>query len=223
MRGKLIVIEAGDGCGKQTQSKMLYERLAGENRFVQKVEYPDYQSESSALIKMYLRGDFGSDPAQINPYAASAFYAVDRYASYKTRWQFFYAAGGIIIADRYTTSNMVHQAVKISAIAERVRFLDWLAELEFELFKLPEPDLVLFLDMPLEYSLRLLKERAAKEDRKNRDIHENSKDYLVACYENYKWLAERFGWQIVNCAAEDSLKSIEAIHEEIYGLVKACL
>ena len=137
MTGKLIVIEAGDGCGKATQTAKLCRRLEQEGRRVRKVEFPDYQSQSSALIKMYLQGQFGQDVAAVNPYAASTFYAVDRFASYKTDWESFLKAGGIVVCDRYTTSNMVHQAVKLADAAARRSFLDWLWDFELSKWDCP--------------------------------------------------------------------------------------
>jgi dTMP kinase len=223
MTGKLIVIEAGDGCGKQTQTKKLFERLVLENLRVKKVEYPNYKSEASALIKMYLRGDFDSDPEAVNPYAAASFYAVDRYASFKTGWEDFYETGGIVVADRYTTSNMVHQAVKIKDIGERTKYLDWLWELEFTLFKMPIPDLVLFLDIPPQYSLKLITDRAEKNIENKKDIHESDARYLADCYNNYQWLAKRYDWQVINCVDDSGLKDINTIHNEIFSAVELIL
>ena len=141
MKGKLIIIEGSDGSGKATQTKKLYDRLEAENYKIKKVEFPNYNSESSALVKMYLRGDFGKNATDVDPYVCSTFYAVDRYASFKTGWEEFYNNGGIIICDRYTTSNMVHQASKIDE-SERDKYLDWLNDLEFNLYKIPKPDCV---------------------------------------------------------------------------------
>lgn len=218
MRGRLIIIEGSDGSGKQTQAERLYLRLTADNYSVKKVDYPDYQSESSALIKMYLSGQFGSDPDAVNAYAASAFYAVDRYASYKRNWEEFYRNGGIVIADRYTTSNMVYQTVKIVDKQEKEEFLRWLWDLEFSKFTLPVPDAVVFLDMPPGYSRRLIDERAGKTSGKQ-DIHERNQDYLVNCYNSYHALAAKYGWRTINCVSGDLLKSIDEIHEEVYKCV----
>jgi len=149
MKGKLIIIESGaDASGKATQTNKLYERLVQEGYKVKKITFPNYDSDSSALVKMYLNGDFGKDPNDVSPYVASTFYAVDRFASYRTEWGQAYNDGWIILADRYTTSNMVHQAAKIKDMEEKDRFLDWLWNFEFEIYKLPVPDCVIFLDMP---------------------------------------------------------------------------
>ena len=162
MKGKLIIIDGSDGSGKATQSLKLFQRLQEEGYKVKKVEFPDYNSDSSALIKMYLNGSFGSDPNDVNPYVASSFYAVDRYASYVTKWKQFYEEGGIILSDRYTTSNMVHQAAKIEDQVEKDKYLNWLWDYEFNLFGLPIPDAVVFLDVPAEYSRKLMEERLNK-------------------------------------------------------------
>lgn len=223
MRGKLIVIEAGDGCGKATQTKLLYDRLKAENHKVKKVEFPDYKSDSSALIKMYLNGEFGTNPDDVNPYAASAFYTVDRYASYKKEWEGFYQSGGIILADRYTTSNMVHQAAKINNREERSVYLNWLWDLEFEKFKLPVPDCVIFLDMHPRFSQKLIINRPNKFGDKEKDIHERNYEYQLHSYNNSCEISAVYDWHIVNCVRDGQLRSIEKIHMDIYKTVKELL
>ena len=218
MPGKLIVIEAGDGCGKATQTARLYDRLLAENYPVRQVTFPDYNSPSSALIKMYLQGQFGTSPDAVNAYAASAFFAVDRYASFKTAWGDWYKNGGIVLADRYTTSNMVHQAVNIHDDVERNNFLDWVWDLEFVKFGLPVPDMVLFLDVPPARSSALLAQRQSK-DSAGQDIHEQDSAYLQQCYESYCLVAERYNWQRINCMNGASLKTIEEIHDDIYRVL----
>lgn len=222
--GKLICIEAGDGSGKETQANKLLERLKSENYKVRKVSFPNYGSESSSLIKMYLRGEFGSRPEDVSPYVASTFYAVDRYASYKKEWESFYKAEGIILADRYTTSNMVHQAVKIKDPDKREAYLDWLWNFEFDMFGLPEPDCVIFLDMPPEYAARLMENRKNKitgSDKK--DIHERDKAYLEQVYKCALWLADKYGWHKVSCVQDQIIRPISDIHEEIFETVKSYL
>ena len=159
-KGKLIIIEAGDGSGKATQTKALYDHLCREGYRVHRIEFPDYAADSSMLVRMYLRGDFGGHAEDVNAYAASTFFAVDRYASYRMKWKKAYEAGAIILADRYTTSNMVHQAVKLTDKAEREAFLDWLWDFEFHKLGLPVPDKVVFLDMDPEVADRLIAARA---------------------------------------------------------------
>lgn len=220
MKGKLIALEAGDGSGKGTQAEKLYKRLAAEGHHVKKVEFPDYGSESSALIKMYLNGEFGCDPNEVDPYIASTFYTVDRYASYKKEWEEFYKNGGIIIADRYTTANMVHQAVKITDDIERENYINWLLHFEFTLFQLPVPDCVIFLDMPPEHSRVLINSRVNKLGEEEKDIHERNYEYIVKSYHNAREVADRHKWHRINCVAGGRLKDIEEIHEEIYQVVR---
>lgn len=219
MKGKLIVIEAGDGSGKATQTKLLFDQLSADNLKVEQVAFPDYQSDSSALIKMYLNGEFGSDPNDVNPYVASTFYAVDRYASYKKVWGDFYQRGGIILADRYTTSNMVHQAAKIIDTHEREEYLKWLWDLEFVKFKLPIPDCVIFLDVHPKFSQLLISNRSTKFGDGEKDIHESNYEYLLHSYNNASQIRVSLGWEIVNCVYDGQLRKIEDIHREIYGIV----
>ncbi|CEJ72193.1 thymidylate kinase [[Clostridium] sordellii] len=221
MKGKLIIIESGsDASGKATQTKKLFNRLEQDGYKVKKVEYPNYKSESSALVKMYLNGDFGKNAEDVDPYVASTFFAADRYASFKTEWEEFYNNGGIIIADRYTTSNMVHQASKMDE-NERDKFINWLFDYEFNLYKIPEPDCVVFLNVPIEYSKKLMENRKNKftgEDKK--DIHESDISYLSKSYENSLYIANKYNWNKINCIENENLRSIESIHEEIYNIVK---
>lgn len=221
MKGKLIIIESGsDASGKATQTKKLFNRLEQDGYKVKKVEYPNYKSESSALVKMYLNGDFGKNAEDVDPYVASTFFAADRYASFKTEWEEFYNNGGIIIADRYTTSNMVHQASKMDG-NERDKFINWLFDYEFNLYKIPEPNCVVFLDVPIEYSKKLMENRKNKftgEDKK--DIHESDISYLSKSYENSLYIANKYNWNKINCIENENLRSIESIHEEIYNIVK---
>ncbi|AET68874.1 thymidylate kinase [Desulfosporosinus orientis DSM 765] len=220
MKGKLIVIEAGDGSGKATQTKLLFDKFSTSNVKVQKVEFPDYQSDSSALIRMYLKGEFGDEPNAVNPYAASTFYAVDRYASYKKGWEDFYQRGGIILADRYATSNMVHQAAKIEDPVEREDFLQWLWDLEFVKFKLPVPDCVIFLDMHPKYSQILINQRSDQQGIMEKDIHERNYDYLLHSYNNAVGISKAYGWTRVDCIHNGVLREKEDIHQEIYNIVK---
>lgn len=219
--GKLIVIEGLDSSGKQTQTELLYNVLKECGQNVKKISFPCYESNSSALVKMYLAGDFGKNADDVNPYAASSFYAVDRYASYKTDWGIFYEKGGVVIADRYTTSNMIHQAGKINDLTQRDSYLEWLYDYEFKYLKLPKPDKVLFLEMEPEVSRKLMESRANKiTGESEKDIHEKDKNHLAKSYESAMYVAEKFGWKIVKCVKDNCLRSIEDIHEELLGYVK---
>ena len=222
-KGKLITIEAGDGSGKATQTKALYDRLLAEGYQVLKVEYPDYQSESSALVRMYLGGEFGQQAENVSAYGASAFFAVDRYASYLLKWRQAYESGWIILADRYTTSNMVHQAVKLKDTAEREEFLTWLWDFEFGRLQLPVPDRVIYLDMPPEISDRLINSRAAKDSSRKKDIHEKDTSYLHHCHRAYNEVAEKYGWVKISCAQQGNLRTVQDIHEDVYQAVKEIL
>ncbi|MGI6606485.1 MAG: dTMP kinase [Peptococcia bacterium] len=223
-KGKLIVIEAPDGSGKKTQTEMLYTRLQQDGQNVRKVEFPNYQSDSSALVKMYLNGAFGHDPNAVNPYAASTFYAVDRYATFRTEWQEFYEAGGIIVADRYTTSNMVHQAVKFATNEEKEKYLQWLWDLEFNLFALPVPDLVVFLDLPPSFADRLISARKNKiTGESEKDIHETNSEFLRQSYENARWVADKYHWTTISCVQNNQIKTISEIHELVYRALIAKL
>lgn len=222
-KGKLITIEAGDGSGKATQTKALYDRLLAEGYQVLKVEYPDYQSESSALVRMYLGGEFGQQAENVSAYGASAFFAVDRYASYLLKWRQAYESGWIILADRYTTSNMVHQAVKLKDSAEREEFLTWLWDFEFGRLQLPVPDRVIYLDMPPEISDRLINSRAAKDSGRKKDIHEKDTSYLHHCHRAYNEVAEKYGWVKISCAQQGNLRTVQDIHEDVYQAVKEIL
>ena len=219
-KGKLITIEAGDGSGKATQTKALWEHLLRDGYNVMKVEYPDYKSESSALVKMYLGGRFGEHADDVDAYGASTFFAVDRYASYHLNWKKAYDDGAVILADRYTTSNMVHQAVKISDPVERDTFLTWLWDFEFKKLRLPVPDVVIYLDMAPEVSDRLINQRAATDANRRKDIHERDLDYLHRCHEAYNLVADKYGWKKVFCSEKDEPRSIEAIHTEVYNIVQ---
>ena len=217
-KGKLIVIEAGDGSGKATQTRALYDHLVKDGYRVHRITFPDYEAEASLPVRMYLRGDFGTHAEDVNAFAASTFYAVDRFASFRMKWQKYYEAGDIILADRYTTSNMVHQAVKLTDKEERESFLSWLWDFEFEKLGLPVPDRVVFLNMDPEVSDRLIAARA-KENAREKDIHEKDTAYLHKCHAAYLELAEKYGWAMVKCSEKDAPRSIEDIHKDVYQAV----
>ena len=216
--GTLIVLEGIDGSGKATQSTLLEKKLKEAGKKVMHISFPDYASDSSALVKMYLKGDFGADPSDVNPYAASLFYAVDRFASYRMKWKDFYEKGGIIIADRYTTSNMVHQMTKYDDEEERMQFLSWLEKTEYEELELPHPDLVILLDIPLRMSEALVKTRAAEGG--SMDIHEQHLDYLRKCHDAYQALVRFYGWERIPCAREGALRSVTDIGRDVNQAVE---
>ena len=219
--GKLIVIEGTDGSGKSTQFRLLTSRLEQEQVAFQKLVFPRYSEPSSALIRMYLGGEFGTSPNSVNAYAASTFYAVDRYASYKMDWGQWYENGGLVVSDRYTTSNAVHQASK-EPEEKREAFLAWLYDLEYGKLELPRPDLILYLDVPTDFTETMMRRRE-QDTHTHADIHEQDLAYLAACRQSGKAAAEFYGWQVIQCVRDGKMRSIEDIHEEIYRLVRQCL
>ena len=218
-KGTLIVFEGTDGSGKSTQFKLLCDRLQTGGAPFRRLIFPQYQEPSSALLRMYLNGEFGSHPSDVNPYAASTFYAVDRYAAWKKDWGDDYRAGTLILSDRYTTSNAVHQGSKVSS-ADQPAFFDWLFDFEYHKLGLPEPDLVFYLDMPTQEAVRLLRTREAETNTKG-DIHEVDQDYLTLCRQTALRAAEHYGWKRVSCVdAQGRIRSIEDIHQEIWAALE---
>ncbi len=223
-KGKLFVIDGTDGSGKQTQLQKLKDRFDKEGIEYKSVSFPNYDSPSSSLVKMYLNGDFGTDPLKISPYIASTFYAADRYATFKTGYEEYYNNGGIILADRYTTSNMVHQAGKIKEDSEREKFLNWLWDFEFNLYGLPVPTKVIFLNMPTECAEELMKNRANKiTHEEKKDIHERNKSHLQDAYNEACKLVKKYDWCEIHCVENKKIKTIEEIHEEVFSNVKKYL
>lgn len=216
-QGKLIVLEGIDGSGKSSQYSLLCSRMEKDGIDYNHIVFPRYDKESSALIRMYLGGEFGTDPGDVNAYAASTFYAVDRFASYRTDWGKIYENGGLIISDRYVTSNAVHQGSKLSD-EELPEFFSWLTDLELNKMGLPKPDLVIYLDVDIETSLTRMKRRQDATDT-HADIHERDIDYLKRCLRTAKMAAEHFGWSCISQVENGVERSMEDIGEEIYSLV----
>jgi len=219
--GKLIVIEGTDGSGKSTQFRLMSEHLERDGIAFKHLVFPRYSEESSALIRMYLGGQFGTKPTDVNAYAASAFYAVDRFASYKMDWGSWYEAGGLVLSDRYTTSNAVHQASKEQGAA-REAYLKWLYDFEYDKMGLPRPDLTIYLDVPTDFTNKLLRQRE-EQTNTNADIHEQDMQYLATCRECGRAAAQYYGWKVIDCVKDGAMRSIEDIHNEIYTAVKQCL
>ena len=219
--GKLIVIEGTDGSGKSTQFRLLSQHLEADGVAFKHIVFPRYDQESSALIRMYLGGEFGDKPADVNAYAASSFYAVDRFASYKMDWGKFYEDGGVVLSDRYTTSNAVHQTSKEKE-ENREAFLGWLYDFEYNKLGLPRPDLTIYLDVPTDFTEKLLRHRERNTNTKA-DIHEKDMQYLATCRQTGRQAAQFYNWTVINCVKDGGMRSIEDIHNEIYALVKQCL
>ena len=221
MKGKLIVFEGTDGSGKATQTKLLVEALEQRGRAVRKLTFPRYDQDSSMLVRMYLNGAFGTDPNDVNPYAASTFYAVDRYASYKQDWGNWYETGGLVVTDRYTTSNAVHQAGKLPDGACQ-DYLQWLFHFEYDLMGLPRPDLVVYLDLPAELSAALRRQREESTGQ-HADIHEADAAYLRRCRENALRVVAFDGWHRIDCSRDGGIRTPEEIHREVWSLVAPLL
>ena len=219
--GKLIVIEGTDGSGKSTQFKLLSQHLADDGVAFKHIVFPRYSEESSALIRMYLGGQFGDKPSDVNAYTASAFFAVDRFASYKMDWGKWYEDGGVGLSDRYTTSNAVHQASK-EPEEKQGDFLGWLYDFEYDKLGLPRPDLTIYLDVPTDFTEKLLRHREADTNTKA-DIHEKDMQYLATCRNTGRKAAAYYGWTVIQCVRDGQMRSIEDIHDEIYRHVKHCL
>lgn len=223
-KGRLIVIEGVDASGKATQTECLYRRLLSKGQSVTRLSFPDYQSPASAPVKMYLSGEFGHNPADVNAYAASVLFAVDRFASYKKKWQHLYEGGELMLCDRYTTSNAIHQGAKLSE-EDREGYFKWLFELEFERMGMPRPDLVLFLDMPPELSLSLMEGRLNKATGEGRrDIHEANPSYIYASAAAGRSAARIFGWKKISCVDHNgALKSVDDISDEIWSAASGAI
>lgn len=218
-KGKLVVLEGIDGSGKSTNYKLLCQRLDEMGKEYHKVVFPRYDQESSSMIRMYLSGQFGSKPEDVNAYTASTFFSVDRFASFKSDWEPLYMDGKLILADRYTTSNAVHQGAKLDK-EELPDFFDWLYDLEFEKMKLPRPDLVIYLDVDIEISVSRMRKRESLTNT-TADIHEKDVDYLNRCIETARYACDHLGWIKIPCRNPDgSERTIEEIHEEVYRNVK---
>lgn len=221
---KLVVIEGVDASGKQTQTEKLYSNLLSLGSKVEKIEFPNYASETSSLVKMYLGGEFGTNAQDVSPYMASAFFAVDRVGSIKSVWKDKLSGVDVVIADRYVTSNMIHQASKIADDAEKNEFLDWVYDFEYNKLDLPKPDLVIFLDMPVKYAKQLMANRRNKiNDSEVKDIHEGDTEHLTKSYNNAVGVADKYGWHRVSCVKDGNIRTIEDISMEILEVCKSIL
>lgn len=213
MKSKIIVIEGLDGSGKATQTKILAEMLESKGYKVRKLEFPDYANPSSSLVKMYLGGDFGSNPSDVNAYAASAFYAVDRVASFLQFWKKDYEDGTVILSDRYATSNIIYQMSKVED-SQRDEFIEWQNDFEYNKLGIPQPDAVIYLDVEPEVSQKLMEKRYGG-DMTKMDLHERNVKFLLDCRKSALYAAEKCNWKVINCCENGEIKTIEKISEEI--------
>jgi dTMP kinase len=215
---KLIIIEGLDGSGKSTQTALLEDYFKNESVKYKKIKLPDYDSPSSTLVKMYLGGDFGSNADDVNAYASGAFYAVDRFASYKLKWKKDYEDGTLILADRYATSNSIYQMEKLDE-SEWDEYLDWSEDFEYNKIGIPKPDLVLYLDMPVEISQKLMTSRYNGDEGK-KDVHEANVEFLNNCRKSALYAAKKQGWKVIPCSDGTNPLSIDEIHNNIVKLIK---
>ncbi len=213
MKSKIIVIEGLDGSGKATQTKILADMLENKGYKVRKLEFPDYANPSSSLVKMYLGGDFGSNPSDVNAYAASAFYAVDRVASFLQFWKKDYEDGTVILSDRYATSNIIYQMSKVDD-SQRDEFIEWQNDFEYKKLGIPQPDAVIYLDVEPEVSQKLMEKRYGG-DMTKMDLHERNVKFLLDCRKSALYAAEKCNWKVINCCENGEIKSIDRISEEI--------
>lgn len=221
MSGKLIVFEGTDGSGKATQANLLCQHLTAAGIAFREIDFPRYGNPFAEPARLYLSGALGTAPGDVNAYAASTLYAVDRFASYKEDWGKFYEDGGLIVANRYTTSNAVHQASKLP-VEERQAYLEWLFELEYHRLELPEPALVVYLDLPTELSERMMRLRE-QTGGAPADIHERDGDYLRRCRESAREIARDCGWTVLNCAKDGAVRPAEEIHRDVWEIVEGLL
>lgn len=221
--GKLIIFEGLDGSGKGTQTELACQSLRQKGYDPLKITFPDYESESSALVKMYLSGQFGQKPDDVNAYAASTFYAVDRYASYKTNWGAAYRSNSLIISDRYTTSNAVHQCSKLPPM-HWDGFLEWLFDFEYKKLGLPAPDAVIYLAVDPDVSQRLIAERY-NGDQTKMDIQEKDTEYLARSRAAAEYCARKLGWKRIECTTVadgvKTIRSVEDIHAEVLAYLES--
>ena len=215
--GKLIIIEGLDGSGKSTQTVLLEDYLTGRKISFKKIKLPDYESKSSTLVNMYLGGEFGNDANAVNPYAAGAFYAVDRFASFKLKWKNDYDSGTLILADRYATSNSIYQMEKLDR-DEWDSYLSWSEDFEYNKIGIPKPDLVIYLDMPIEISQKLMSKRYDGNEEK-KDVHEANVEFLKKCRSSALYAADRQGWKVVSCSDGKNPLSIDEIHKKIVEII----
>ncbi|VWL85341.1 dTMP kinase [Oceanivirga miroungae] len=221
--GKLIIIEGTDASGKQTQTELLYQNLLNQGRKVIKISFPNYESNASYPVKMFLNGEFGNID-DISYYASSSFYAIDRYASYKKEWEKLYNDGYIVISDRYTISNIIHQGNRIKDKDEFNRFCDWILDLEWNKYGIPKPDMVIYLDVPYEISNRLMKDRLNKiNGNEKKDILESDENQKIRAYRVAKEIAKKYEFNIINCTENDNLRKLGEISNDILSEVEKIL
>ena len=215
--GIFIDLEGLDGSGKTTQTELICKRLQADGIDYRQIKLPDYESDSSILVRKYLAGDFGKNAGDVNAYAASVLYAADRFASYTEKWGEDYRNGKLIFADRYTPANALYQMTKLDK-ADWDPFLEWLFDFEYEKIGIPAPDKVIFLDMPVEVSQRLMTTRYNGDESK-KDVHEANVEFLNACREAALYAADKYGWSVISCAENGEPLPIDVINDKVYKIL----
>lgn len=219
--GIFVDLEGLDGSGKTTQTQLICTRLQQDGIAFKQIKLPDYESDSSILVRKYLAGDFGKNAGDVNAYAASVLYAADRYASFTEKWGKEYNEGKLIFADRYTPANALYQMTKLDK-AEWDEYLEWLFDFEYNKIGIPAPDKVIFLDMPVEVSQRLMTARYNGDESK-KDVHEANVSFLNACREAALYVAQKYGWSVIECSENGEPLPIEVINDKVYTLVLEAL
>lgn len=219
--GLFIDLEGLDGCGKTTQTELLCKRFEKENIKYKKIKLPDYESDSSILVRKYLNGDFGKNANDVNAFAASVLFAADRFASYTEKWKNDYKNGTLIFSDRYTPANALYQMTKLEP-EEWDSYLEWLFDFEYNKIGIPEPTMVVFLDMPVEVSQKLMTSRYNGDESK-KDVHECNVEFLHKCRESALYACKKYCWKVISCAENGELLSIETINDKIYEAIKPIL
>ena len=219
--GIFVDLEGLDGSGKTTQTQLICSRLEQDGIAFKQIKLPDYESDSSILVRKYLAGDFGKNAGDVNAYAASVLYAADRYASFTEKWGKEYSEGKLIFADRYTPANALYQMTKLHK-SEWDEYLEWLFDFEYNKIGIPAPDKVIFLDMPVEVSQRLMTERYNGDESK-KDVHEANVSFLNACREAALYAAQKYGWSVIECSENGEPLPIEVINDKVYALVLEAL
>lgn len=218
---KIFVIEGTDGSGKQTQTQLIYDRLIKEKKDVQKFSFPNYDNLSSGPVREYLNGNISKNANDISAKAASLFFAVDRYITYKENIEKYYNDNkSIILFDRYTTSNMLHQGGKIlkatNSYDKLEEYVSWLKSIEYDDLMLPIPTQVFFLHMNVDFTIKLMNERCIKQN-VVKDIHETDSTHLEMAERSGLYIAKKYNWNIIECVKDNTLRSINDIHAEIYS------
>ena len=226
-KGKIIVIDGTDSSGKATQTELLIKHLKKDGRKVKVVDFPDYYSNFFGKFIGHCLSEQYYNFVKVHPKIASVLYATDRFES-KDKIKKWLKDGNIVIANRYASANQIHQGGKIANTKKRESFLKWLAEMEYEVFKIPKPDVVVYLDVPIPIILKLIKERKKSRKRsylgKKQDVHEKDVKFLENSRKSALWLAKtQKGWIKIKCAKGEVLNTRENIHEEIYTKIKKVL